>query len=191
MGGTRADTTRSPPCASLRRAACDIAQDGEYDDVRAEAANDDGVAASAAGDYPRAHASFTEAVRLAPSRAVYHANRASAALRLGNAAGAAEDAEHAVSISPGSAVAHLRAARSHVLLRHPEVCWAHNTIVRLTLHAQQALEHYDAVLAQQPSHVAALRGRSVRQMCEGSWLTLPAQIGSPCSASAGARCAKQ
>lgn len=57
--------------------------DGEYDDARAEAHNDRGVALQRQKKHDDAFDEFTEAVRLAPSRAVYHANRAAVALKLG------------------------------------------------------------------------------------------------------------
>ena len=96
-------------------------QDGEYDSRRAEAANDAGVAHSGAERWAQAHEAFTEAVRLSPDRPAYHANRASAALRLGNAAGAAEDAEHAVRLAPDHLVARLRAGKARLQLREAEV----------------------------------------------------------------------
>ena len=53
--------------------------DGEYDEARAEAANDLGVASFRARDWSAAFDHHTEAIRLEPRRAVYHANRAAAA----------------------------------------------------------------------------------------------------------------
>ena len=64
--------------------------DGEYDDARAEAHNDRGVALQRQKKHDDAFDEFTEAVRLAPSRAVYHANRAAVALKLGRDACAAQ-----------------------------------------------------------------------------------------------------
>ena len=58
-------------------------KDGEYDEARAEAANDRGMEAYAARRFRDAHADFTEAARLEPRRAGYHANRAAASLKIG------------------------------------------------------------------------------------------------------------
>lgn len=123
MGGALAahEQSRPPPGSPPSLTASPRAQDGEYDKERAEKENDAGVAAAAAGDFSEAHTRFTEAVRLAPSTAAYHSNRASAALRLGNAAGAAEDAEHALRLCPGHTAARLRAAKACTLLRRPQV----------------------------------------------------------------------
>ena len=63
--------------------------DGEYDDTRAEEHNDRGVALQKQKKHDDAFDEFTEAIRLAPSRAVYHANRAAVALKLGRDACAA------------------------------------------------------------------------------------------------------
>ena len=54
--------------------------------------NDAGVRAHSAGKYSKALQHFTEAVRLAPTKAAYHCNRAAAALKLGQHAMALEDA---------------------------------------------------------------------------------------------------
>ena len=71
-------------------------KDGEYDEARAEAANDRGMEAYAEQRFRDAHAAFTEAARLEPRRAGYHANRAAASLKLGDHRAAAEDAENAL-----------------------------------------------------------------------------------------------
>ena len=54
--------------------------------------NDAGVRAQSAGKYSSALRHFTEAIRLAPTKAAYHSNRAAAALKLGQLALALEDA---------------------------------------------------------------------------------------------------
>ena len=55
------------------------------------------------------------------SQAAYHANRAAVALQLNNAAGAAEDAERALALSPDHVAARLRAAKACMALQHAEV----------------------------------------------------------------------
>ena len=67
--------------------------DGEYDERRAEAANDAGVAAFRAKRFAEAFDALTEAIRLEPRRAAYHANRAAAALKLARHRCAPEDAK--------------------------------------------------------------------------------------------------
>ena len=84
--------------------------DGEYDDTRAEEHNDRGVALQKQKKHDDAFDEFTEAVRLSPSRAVYHANRAAVALKLGRDACAASDALHACERDPNHVAAHVRAA---------------------------------------------------------------------------------
>ena len=88
--------------------------DGEYDDARAEAHNDRGVALQKQKKHDDAFDEFTEAVRLAPSRAVYHANRAAVALKLGRDACAATwfgSRSHACSASRPRGVASTLRAR--------------------------------------------------------------------------------
>ena len=74
--------------------------DGEYDEARAEVANDLGVASFRARDWSAAFDHHTEAIRLEPRRAVYHANRAAAALKLGRHRCALDDADAAVERDP-------------------------------------------------------------------------------------------
>ena len=83
-------------------------KDGEYDEARAEAANDRGMEAYAARRFRDAHADFTEAARLEPRRAGYHANRAAAALKLGDHRAAADDAENALRLDATHVKAMLR-----------------------------------------------------------------------------------
>lgn len=71
-------------------------KDGEYDEARAEAANDRGMEAFAAKRWKDAFDEYTEAIRLEPRRAGYHANRAAAALKLERHHCAAEDAARAI-----------------------------------------------------------------------------------------------
>ena len=83
-------------------------KDGEYDEARAEAANDRGMEAYAERRFRDAHADFTEAARLEPRRAGYHANRAAAALKLGDHRAAADDAENALRLDATHVKAMLR-----------------------------------------------------------------------------------
>ena len=85
--------------------------DGEYDEARAEVANDLGVASFRARDWSAAFDHHTEAIRLEPRRAVYHANRAAAALKLGRHRCALDDADAAVERDPTHVQALSRAGR--------------------------------------------------------------------------------
>lgn len=95
-------------------------QDGEYDDERAEVANDEGVAAYATGKLSEAFDRFTEAIRLRPTCAVYHSNRSAVALKLGRPDIAVEDAENALERNCLDLKALLRAGRSHLEVGNPE-----------------------------------------------------------------------
>ena len=95
--------------------------DGEYDADRADAWNDEGLAAcrapaccdmSPASSYGRAYECFTEAIRLNPQSAVYHNNRALAALKLGRYDLALEDAENAMARRDGYVAAYVRAGKA-------------------------------------------------------------------------------
>ena len=94
--------------------------DGEYDEARAEVANDLGVASFRARDWSAAFDHHTEAIRLEPRRAVYHANRAAAALKLGRHRCALDDADAAVERDPTHVQA-LRGRRAAAALRKPDV----------------------------------------------------------------------
>jgi regulator of sirC expression with transglutaminase-like and TPR domain len=80
-----------------------------------------GVRLAASKDFGGAYASFTEAIRLSPTRAAYHANRSAAALQLKNYAGAAHDAEHALRLCPTHIQAHMRAAKAYMSMRRVQV----------------------------------------------------------------------
>ena len=54
--------------------------------------NDAGLQAHSAADHGTAFRHFTEAIRLAPTKAAYHANRAAVALKLGQLSTALSDA---------------------------------------------------------------------------------------------------
>ena len=87
--------------------------DGEYDRARAEAANDAGAACFKSKAYGEAFDRFTEAIRLYPSRAVYHCNRAGAALKIARHDVALADAMEAARLDPASARAWSRCAAAH------------------------------------------------------------------------------
>lgn len=59
-------------------------------------ANDMAVQVFNARDYATAFELYTEAIRLCPRKAIYHCNRAAAALKLGEVATAAEDARYSL-----------------------------------------------------------------------------------------------
>ena len=118
--------------------------DGEYDEARAEVANDLGVASFRARDWSAAFDHHTEAIRLEPRRAVYHANRAAAALKLGRHRCALDDADAAVERDPTHVQALSRAGVAAAALRKPDV----------------ALLRFEAVLARKPNHPVALRGHA-------------------------------
>ena len=100
-------------------------QDGEYDSERADAANDRGLSLFANKDYSEAFACFTEAIRLCPTSPVYHSNRSAAALKLGRADVAAEDAENSLARDASYLRALLRAGQAQLQLRHPEHAQRH------------------------------------------------------------------
>ena len=115
--------------------------DGEYDERRAEAANDAGVAAFRAKRFAEAFDAHTEAIRLEPRRAAYHANRAAAALKLARHRCALEDAKRAVERDPSHVTAMLRGAKAALALDDPD----------------EALALFDAALALDPTRAAATR----------------------------------
>lgn len=103
--------------------------DGEYDADRADAWNDEGLAACRGGSsgngsdagngsddakYGRAFDCFTEAIRLHPQSAVYHCNRALAALKLRRYPVALEDAQNAMSRRAKYVAAYVRAGKACV-----------------------------------------------------------------------------
>jgi tetratricopeptide (TPR) repeat protein len=137
--------------------------DGEYDGRRAEASNDAGVEALKIGHLGDALAAFTEAVRLAPGRPVFSANRAAAAVRAAdeeegrNAPRPAvlallntafEAAQHAARLDPTYAKAHARAAGALERLGRPAEAaeaWARAGIV-----GRAAAAHAAAATAPSP-----------------------------------------
>ena len=118
-------------------------RDGEYDARRAEEANDRGMEAMSGKRYETAFDEFTEAIRLEPRKAVYHANRAAAGLKLERFGVAADDAECAVARDATYVKALSRCATARLKLRCP----------------QQALEMFDRVLEIDPDDDVAQRGR--------------------------------
>ena len=76
--------------------------DGEYDGEGAEESNDKGTKLFGERRYGEAFDSFTRAIGLWPSRAVYHANRASAALKLGKYEVCVSDCKEALKIDPSN-----------------------------------------------------------------------------------------
>jgi tetratricopeptide (TPR) repeat protein len=88
--------------------------------IPARSANDHGMQLFRGGKHSAAFDAFTEAIRLCPTSPVYHCNRAAAALKLGQAAIAAEDAANAAKRDPAYLRAHLRGGRAHLQLRQPE-----------------------------------------------------------------------
>jgi DnaJ homolog subfamily C member 7 len=117
-------------------------QDGEYDAHRADVANDDGMQAFTAGDYSKAFECFTESIRLCPTSAVYHCNRAAAALKLNRSDIAAEDAENAVARDDCYVKALLRAGRARLALKEPD----------------PAKQHFKRVQDIEPNNIAAAKG---------------------------------
>ena len=119
-------------------------KDGEYDEVRAERCNDDGMALYQQKKYEQAFDMYTDAARLEPRRAGYHANRAAAGLKLKRYKVAAEDAEVALTIDPQHLRASLRAGEARMRLREPRV----------------SLLHFRNALRIDPSNSVALKGEA-------------------------------
>ena len=118
--------------------------DGEYDETRAEEANDKGMDAFKEKRYEEAFEFYTEAIRLEPRRAGYHANRAACALKLERFRVAAEDADHAIEREKTHVKALVRAGKAYLGLRDPNV----------------ASIRFDAALALDPRSVAAAKGKA-------------------------------
>ena len=118
-------------------------RDGEYDEARAEEANDDGMRKMDAKMYEEAFRAFTEAIRLEPRRAVYHANRAAAGLKLQRYRVAADDAACAIDRDSSYVKALIRGGTANLRLRCPD----------------KALKMFDAALAVAPEDERALRGK--------------------------------
>ena len=117
-------------------------QDGEYDDHRADDANDHGLLLFKQNKYGDAFQLFTEAIRLCPTSAVYHSNRAAAALKLGRPEVAAEDADNALARDSNYLKALIRAGEARINLKNPE----------------EAEAHFQRALEVDPACTAATRG---------------------------------
>lgn len=117
-------------------------RDGEYDEARAEDANDEGMRAMSTKAYVRAFDAFTEAIRLEPRRAVYHANRAAAGIALGRFEVAADDAQHAIERDDTYVKALVRAGTANLKIRRPA----------------KALDMFRRALELDPTSVPAERG---------------------------------
>ena len=126
--------------------------DGDYDETRAEEHNDRGAQLCKEKKHAEAFDEFTEAVRLAPSRAVYHANRSSCALKLGRHACARDDAAHAIERDPSHVAAHVRGANASLKMRDPNA----------------ALRLFDAALRLDPGNAAAARGKTTAAAAAGA-----------------------
>ena len=94
-------------------------QDGEYDSHRADIANDKGLSFFKEKEYGEAFQAFTEAIRLCPTSSVYHSNRSAAALKIGQAETAAQDAENAIERNSQNVKALLRAGQAYIQLKIP------------------------------------------------------------------------
>ena len=114
-------------------------------------ANDHGLQLLGAGLPGDAFHAFTEAVRLRPTSAVYHCNRAAAALRLGRADVAAEDADAAAQRDQCYAKAHLRAGRARLALEQPAA----------------AAASFQRVLELEPGSAAAAKGLAAAEAQAG------------------------
>jgi tetratricopeptide (TPR) repeat protein len=128
--------------------------DGEYDDKRAEEHNDRGVASQKQKKHDAAFDEFTEAIRLAPSRAVYHANRAAVALKLGRDACAASDALNACERDPNHVAAHVRAATAILRVGGAD--------------PEESLRLFERALVLDPGNVAASRGKADASAAAGA-----------------------
>lgn len=115
---------------------------GEYDCDGAEEHNDAGAELFKSGRHADAFERFTSAIRLWPSRAVYHANRASAALKVGDFEVCAADCEEALRIDPSNDRVAIRCATALRKLGRP----------------LEAEAHYRRVLSAAPDHAKASRG---------------------------------
>lgn len=120
-------------------------------------------------NFSGAFQSFTEAIRLSPTSAVYHCNRAAAALQLQKPEIAAEDAENALQRDPGYLRAALRAGRAQLLLQR----------------AEAARQHFEKALALTPNCPAAIKGlEDVKHLADKQHNQ---EVANDAHASAGAR----
>jgi len=132
-------------------------KDGEYDETKADEANDlgskclkmakerkNGTDAQRREDYEHAFEAYTEAIRLEPKKAVYFANRAFCALKLERYAIAAEDSDNALKLNPKYEKALTRGAKAHMKLNNET----------------KAMEMYEFILRHiDQTHAEATKGR--------------------------------
>ena len=93
--------------------------DGDYDSEKAEHFNDKGTEHFRGREYGEAFDAFTRAINFWPSRAVYHSNRSSAALKLGKFDICASDCQEALRIDPSNAKTLMRCATALQKLGKP------------------------------------------------------------------------
>lgn len=130
--------------------------------------NDRGMQLFKGGRHSEAFDAFTEAIRLCPTSPVYHCNRAAAALKLGQAAIAAEDAANAARRDPAYLRAHLRGGLAQLRLRQ----------------AEPARHSFQRALELDPSCAAAAKGLAdAAQLAE----ELAAQLEAEAAAARGSR----
>jgi DnaJ homolog subfamily C member 7 len=125
-------------------------QDGEYNEERADHANEAGSHLFSQGKYSQAFEAFTEAIRLNPKSPVYFSNRASVALKLRNPVIAAEDAQHALKRDAAYIKAALRGGKAYLQLKQPNC----------------AIEMYEKVFSVDVNNTAALKGWEQAKMME-------------------------
>lgn len=95
-------------------------QDGEYDDARADDANEVGTRYFTRKQYGDAFDAFTEAIRLNPRSPIYAANRSAAALRLLKPELALFDAQHAIARDSTYVKGYLRGGQAALALMQPD-----------------------------------------------------------------------
>jgi tetratricopeptide (TPR) repeat protein len=84
--------------------------DGDYDGDKAEIFNDKGCASFGKKEYGEAFDAFTRAISLWPSRAAYHCNRSSVALKLGKFDVCASDCQEGLRLDPSNVKVLMRRA---------------------------------------------------------------------------------
>ncbi|KAK9865156.1 hypothetical protein WJX84_009725 [Apatococcus fuscideae] len=116
--------------------------DGEYDSARADRSNDAGLQSLAAGKLSEAFDHLSNAIRLCPSTAVYHGNRAAVALRLKQPSIALQDAREATIRDVQYMKGYFRAGIACLQLAKHE----------------EAVNEYQKALAIEPQNAAAKAG---------------------------------
>lgn len=132
-------------------------KDGEYDEKKADEANDlgskclktakerkNGTKNQRREDHEHAFEAYTEAIRLEPKKAVYFANRAFCALKLERYVIAAEDCDNALKLDPKYEKALTRGAKAQMKLNNET----------------KAIEMYEFILQHiDQTHAEATKGR--------------------------------